>query len=221
VVPCGVDVDRFAPHGPTAFRSGRRRIVAVGRFVPRKGFDTVIEALTTVPSAELVIAGGPRPTELDTVPEICRLRKLAADLGVADRVALLGSIAREDMPALLRSADVVTCTPWYEPFGIVALEAMACGAPVVASAVGGMLDTVVHDVTGLLIPPRDPRACANAVNAILRDRRVASGFGAAGRQRACSRYSWDRIATDMLRVYDRLLPVTAPARSTARTSRSG
>lgn len=221
VVPCGVDVDRFAPHGPAAFRSGRRRIVAVGRLVPRKGFDTVIESLTTVPAAELVIVGGPRRSELDTVPETSRLRKLAADLGVADRVSLLGSLAREDMPALLRSADVVTCTPWYEPFGVVPLEAMACGAPVVASAVGGMLDTVVHDVTGLLIPPRDPRACANAVNAILRDRRAASGFGAAGRERACSRYSWDRIATDMLRVYDRLLPVAAPARSTAWASKSG
>ncbi|MGB3287558.1 glycosyltransferase, partial [Mycolicibacter algericus] len=188
VVPCGVDVDRFTPHGPTASRSGRRRIVAVGRFVPRKGFDTVIEALTTVPAAELVIVGGPERAELDTVPEACRLRKLATDLGVAERVSLYGSVAREDMPALLRSADVVTCTPWYEPFGIVPLEAMACGVPVVASAVGGMLDTVVHDLTGLLIPPKDPRACANAVTAILRDRRGAAAFGAAGRERARSRY---------------------------------
>lgn len=221
VVPCGVDVDRFLPDGPTAPRSARRRIVAVGRFVPRKGFDTVIEALTTVPAAELVIAGGPDRAELDTVPEACRLRKLAADLGVAERVSLYGSVAREDMPALLRSADVVTCTPWYEPFGIVPLEAMACGVPVVASAVGGMLDTVVHDATGLLIPPKDPRACANAVSAILRDRRAASAFGAAGRERARSRYSWDRIATDTMRVYDRLLPATAPARSAARASGSG
>ncbi|RAU99437.1 glycosyltransferase [Mycolicibacter senuensis] len=218
VVPCGVDVDRFTPHGPTAPRSGRRRILAVGRFVPRKGFDTVIEALTTVPVAELVIVGGPERAELDTVPEACRLRKLATDLGVADRVSLYGSVARDDMPALLRSADVVTCTPWYEPFGIVPLEAMACGVPVVASAVGGMLDTVVHDLTGLLIPPKDPRACANAVTAILRDRRAAAAFGTAGRERARSRYSWERVATDTLRVYDRLLPVPAPVRTAARAS---
>ncbi len=216
LVPCGVDVDRFTPHGPAAPRSGRRRIVAVGRFVPRKGFDTVIEALTTVPTAELVIAGGPDCAELDNVPEACRLRQLAADLGVADRVSLYGSVAREDMPALLRSADVVACTPWYEPFGIVPLEAMACGVPVVASAVGGMLDTVVHDVTGLMVPPKDPRACANAVNAILRDRRAAMSLGAAGRERARSRYSWDRIATDTLRVYDRLLPAVTPTRVTVR-----
>jgi glycosyltransferase involved in cell wall biosynthesis len=218
VVPCGVDVDRFAPHGPIAPRAGRRRIVAVGRFVPRKGFDTVIEALTTVPAAELVVAGGPE--DLDTVPEACRLRKLAVDLGVAERVSFCGAVAREDMPALLRSADVVTCTPWYEPFGIVPLEAMACGVPVVASAVGGMLDTVVHDVTGLLVPPKDPRACANAVNAILRDRRAASKYGAAGRERARSRYCWERVAADTLRVYDRLLPVVAPARTVARAARS-
>ncbi len=218
VVPCGVDVERFCPHGPTAAHTGRPRIVAVGRFVPRKGFDTVIEALTTVPSAELVIAGGPPRAELDTVPEACRLLKLAADLGVAERVSLYGSVARAEMPALLRSADVVACTPWYEPFGIVPLEAMACGVPVVASAVGGMLDTVVHDVTGLLIPPKEPRACANAITAILRDRRAASGFGKAGRDRARSRYSWERIATDTLRVYDRLLPAAGPGRIAARAS---
>lgn len=211
VVPCGVDTDRFSPDGPVALRSRRRRIVAIGRLVPRKGFDTVIEALTTVPSAELVIAGGPQRSALDTVPEACRLRQLAADLGVAERVSLCGSVPREHLSALLRSADVVACTPWYEPFGIVPLEAMACGVPVVASAVGGMLDTVVHDVTGLLVPPKDPRACANAINAVLRDRHAASAFGAAGRERAVLRYSQERVATDTLRVYGRLVSAAVPA----------
>ncbi|MCV7085983.1 glycosyltransferase [Mycolicibacter hiberniae] len=215
VVPCGVDVDRFTPRGPVAPRSARRRIVAVGRFVPRKGFDTLIAALPRLPGAELVIAGGPERTDLDTVPEARRLLELAADLGVAERVSLCGSVARNDMPALLRSADVVACTPWYEPFGIVPLEAMACGVPVVASSVGGMLDTVVHDKTGLLIPPKDPVACANAIGAILGNPRAAEGFGAAGRERARSRYSWDRIAGDTLRVYQRLLPAVPSARRVA------
>lgn len=221
LVPCGVDIERFSPGGPVAARSGRRRILVVGRFVPRKGFDTAITALTDVPGAELIIAGGPERSELHTVPEACRLRALAADLGVAERVSLYGSVAREDMPALLRSADVVACTPWYEPFGIVPLEAMACAVPVVASAVGGMLDTVVHDLTGLLIPPKDPRACANAINRILRDRCVASSFGAAGRERARSRYSWDRIAADTLAVYKRLLPAASRGRTGGRVLGSG
>lgn len=220
VVPCGVDPDRFSPEGSRAPRSERPRIVSVGRFVPRKGFDTVIEALPTIPGAELVIAGGPERAKLAADPEARRLQRLAAELGVAERVAFYGAVARADMPALLRSADVVACTPWYEPFGIVPLEAMACGVPVVAAAVGGMLDTVVHDVTGLLIPPKDPRACANAINAILRDAFARSGFGAAGRDRARSRYSWDRIAADTLRVYDKLLS-TGTVRRAAQASRSG
>jgi glycosyltransferase involved in cell wall biosynthesis len=117
-----------------------------------------------------------------------------------------GAVARVDMPALLRSADVVACTPWYEPFGIVALEAMACGVPVVAAAVGGMLDTVVHDVTGWLVAPRRPGEVADAINTLLHDEFLRQSLGAAGRDRARARYSWDRIAADTLRIYDRLVP---------------
>jgi glycosyltransferase involved in cell wall biosynthesis len=147
VVPCGVDLDVFTPDGPRAEKGAKHRIVSVGRFVPRKGFDVVVRAMPAISDAELVIVGGPDPAVLDADPEARRLRELAVELGVDDRVHFLGAVAREDMPSLLRSADVVACTPWYEPFGIVPLEAMACGIPVVASAVGGMLDTVVHDVT--------------------------------------------------------------------------
>lgn len=204
VVPCGVDLSRFSPDGPSAQRGRLRRIVAVGRFVPRKGFDTMVEALAGVPDAELVVAGGPDRVGLGGDPEARRLRRIAVDRGVAERVRLFGAVSRADMPALLRSADVVACTPWYEPFGMVPLEAMACGVPVVASAVGGLLDTVVHEVTGLLVPPKDPRALANAVNAVLRDPFTRAAFGAAGRDRARSRYSWDRIAAETLRVYDKL-----------------
>ena len=94
-----------------------------------------------IPKVELVIVGGPEPPNLDSDPEACRLRDLAGALGVARRVHLYGSVARADMPALLRSADVVVCSASYEPSGTVALEAMACGVPVVASGVGAMLDT--------------------------------------------------------------------------------
>lgn len=206
VVPCGVDLDLFTPDGPVAERTDLRRIVSVGRFVPRKGFDTVVRALPHMPETELVIVGGPEQAQLDSDPEARRLLRLARELGVADRVRLLGSVARGDMPAVLRSADVVACTPWYEPFGIVPLEAMACGVPVVASAVGGMLDTVVHDVTGRLVKPQRPDDVAKAVNHLMRDDFLRQSMGAAGRDRARARYSWDRIAADSQRIYDRLVP---------------
>ncbi|MGE2691072.1 glycosyltransferase [Mycolicibacterium pulveris] len=218
VVPCGVNLDLFRPEGPTVPRGDYRRIVSVGRFVPRKGFDVVVRALPFIRDTELVIVGGPDVTRLDADPEACRLRALAEELGVADRVRLYGSVAREDMPAILRSADVVACTPWYEPFGIVPLEAMACGVPVIASAVGGMLDTVVHDVTGRLVRPRRPDKVAEAVNHLFRDDFLRQSLGAAGRDRAQARYSWDRIAADTQRIYDRLVPArftqaTEPATS--------
>jgi glycosyltransferase involved in cell wall biosynthesis len=215
VVPCGVNLDRFTPDGPAAPRSRWHRVVSVGRFVPRKGFDIVVRALAMMPDTELVIVGGPDRAELHSDREARRLMELASELGVADRVQLYGSVAREDMPAILRSADVVACTPWYEPFGIVPLEAMACGVPVVASAVGGMLDTVVHDVTGRLVKPKSPAHVAAAINQLMRDDFLRQSLGAAGRDRAKARYSWDRIAGDTLRIYGRLVAAELAGTSTA------
>ncbi|WP_326547688.1 glycosyltransferase [Mycolicibacterium sp. ND9-15] len=221
VVPCGVDLDLFSPDGPVAPRSGMNRIVSVGRFVPRKGFDVVVRALPQLPDTELVIVGGPDKSRLGADPEACRLMGLATQLGVADRVRLYGSVARGDMPAVLRSADVVACTPWYEPFGIVPLEAMACGVPVVASAVGGMLDTVVHDVTGRLVKPKRPDEVAKTINDLMRDDFLRQSMGAAGRDRARARYSWDRIAADSQRIYDRLVPLRGPHAEPATSLSSG
>jgi D-inositol-3-phosphate glycosyltransferase len=204
VIPCGVDTDGFAPRGPASSKGHRHRIVAVGRLVPRKGFETMIEAMRYLPDAELVIVGGPDKSQLDSDGEAIRLQRLAARLGLADRVHLYGCVLREEMPMLLRSADVVAATPWYEPFGIVPLEAMACGVPVVASAVGGMLDTVVDGVTGRLVPPRDPRALADAIGPILWQPNVGREFGRAGRRRVCEHYTWGRVADDLAVVYDRM-----------------
>ena len=207
VVPCGVDLQKFNTEGPIAPRGERPRIIAVGKLLPRKGFDTMIRALPLIPEAEFVVVGGPEKKQIEANPEVRRLQALAADLGVADRVSFTGAVDRDDMPAMYRSADVVTCTPWYESFGIVALEAMACGVPVVASAVGGMLDTVVHDVTGRLVAPDRPRECAEAVATILRDSFLRRSLGLAGRDRACARYSWDRVADDTVRIYERLVAI--------------
>ncbi|WP_410578515.1 glycosyltransferase [Amycolatopsis sp. lyj-108] len=205
VVPCGVDLTKFTPDGERAPRTAARRIVSVGRLVPRKGFDLAIAALASLPDTELVIAGGPDSGPLTEVPEVRRLLAIADRLGVTDRVRLPGLVSREQMPALLRSADAVVCTPWYEPFGIVPLEAMACGVPVVATAVGGLTETVVDGVTGMLVPPRNPKELAGALRRLLSDISACESFGIAGADRVRARYSWDRVAADTLRAYGRVL----------------
>jgi D-inositol-3-phosphate glycosyltransferase len=206
VVPCGVDLVHFSPASAANTspvvpqRACRYRLLSVGRLVPRKGYDTTIEALAQLPDTELLIAGGADATP---EPEHDRLVAVAEQVGVADRVRLIGQVARADMPALLRSADLVVCSPWYEPFGIVPLEAMACGVPVVASAVGGMLDTVVDRVTGAHVPPRDPGALAEVVGALLDSPSRRVELSRAGLERVRSRYSWDRVAADTAAVYQR------------------
>jgi D-inositol-3-phosphate glycosyltransferase len=204
VVPCGVDLDRFSP-GPGEPRpAGRHRLVAACRLVERKGVGNAISALAGVPDAVLQIAGGPEARALGRDPEVCRLRALAREAGVEERVAFRGRVDRDAMPALLRSADVVVCVPWYEPFGIVPLEAMACGVPVVASAVGGQKDSVVHGVTGVHVPPRDPDALADALRGLLADPARRAELGAAGARRARERYGFDRIARATREVYAEL-----------------
>jgi glycosyltransferase involved in cell wall biosynthesis len=207
VVPCGVDLTLFGAEGPAAPRRRAHRIMTVGRLVPRKGVDLVIRALRAladsgVNDVELVIAGGGGDAKrLEEDPEARRLLALAADLGVADRVILEGQIPRERMPELLRSADAVVCAPWYEPFGIVPLEAMACGVPVIAAAVGGLIDTVVDGQTGLHVPPRDVDALADAIRRVIENPEDAKEFGRAGLARVHARYSWDRIAADTEKAY--------------------
>lgn len=205
VVPSGVDTEMFTPEGERQPKGARYRLVSAGRLVRRKGFDVVVRALRSLPDTELVIAGGPPRSSLVSDPEAQRLWRLANDEGVADRVHLLGQVPHRDMPALLRSADIVVCTPWYEPFGIVPLESMACGVPVVASAVGGLTDTVVDGVTGLHVPPRQLDQMVQTLRQLLLDESRRQAFGIAGADRARARYSWDRVATDMLRVYERAM----------------
>jgi glycosyltransferase involved in cell wall biosynthesis len=132
---------------------------------------------------------------------------------VAGRVRLLGGVERAALPALLRSADVVACCPWYEQFGMVAVEAMACGVPVVVSAVGGLAETVQDGVTGVHVPPRRPDRIADAMTELLDDPERRRCMGAAGVSRA-QRYGWDRIAAETLEV-GRSLVSTAPGRPAA------
>jgi glycosyltransferase involved in cell wall biosynthesis len=202
IVPCGVDLSAFSPDGPAEERrEGMRRIVCVSRLVERKGIDDVVRALPSLPSCELVIAGGGSAESLERDPVATGLRSLAASIGVADRVELRGPADRASVARLLRSADVVCCTPWYEPFGIVPLEAMACGTPVVAAAVGGLVDSVVDGVTGLHVPPRRPDRIAEAVGKIIGRPSFQRRLGRAGVERTRSRYGWPRVADATLEVY--------------------
>ncbi|MEV6661399.1 glycosyltransferase [Nocardia fluminea] len=203
VVPCGVDLEQFTPEGPMASRTAEHRIVSVGRLVPRKGFDVAITALAELPDTELVLVGGPDDGRLADDAEARRLLTLADELGVGDRVHMLGQVPRSQMAPLLRSSDVAVCTPWYEPFGITPLEAMACGVPVVAAAVGGLIDTVVDGGTGKLVPPRSPAPLAAAIRELLDAPALRQQYGAAGHDRVHTRYSWDRVAAETMRAYRR------------------
>lgn len=207
IAPCGVDLDFFGADGPADARKRRHRILSVGRLVPRKGVDLVIRALPYLREAGfddvelLIVGGGGDPSALDADPEVRRLLDLAADLGVAGHVRLEGQVPRAAMPGIFRSADAVVCAPWYEPFGIVPLEAMACGVPVVAAAVGGLQDTVVDHGTGLHVPPRDPEAIASALALLLGNKALRTRLGSAGAERARTRYSWDRVAAETEKAY--------------------
>jgi glycosyltransferase involved in cell wall biosynthesis/phosphoheptose isomerase len=219
VFPCGVDLDHFRPAGPVEPRGLEHRIVYTGRLVERKGIGNVISALEHVPGCELVIAGGPPAAELGTDVEARRLRALAEHHGVTERVHLRGRVERGDLPALLRSADALVTVPWYEPFGITPLEAMACGIPVVASAVGGMIDTVVDGVTGHHVPPRDPQRLAAVLRELLADPELRRRQGRAGVRRTRQLYDWDRVALSTLDVYEELVAHRGRGRRGGRFSR--
>jgi glycosyltransferase involved in cell wall biosynthesis/phosphoheptose isomerase len=217
VIPCGVDLSLFRPDGPRARRrAGMQRLLTVGRLVERKGIGNVVSALPALPGVELVVAGGPERERLACDPEARRLRDLAEAEGVADRVRLLGRVEHDQVPALMRSADAVVSVPWYEPFGITPVEAMACGVPIVASAVGGMIDTVLDGVTGVQVAPRDPERLAEALAGLLGDPERRAAYGRAGVERAKRFYDWERIGTSTLAVYEKL----ARARRAA-SARSG
>jgi D-inositol-3-phosphate glycosyltransferase len=215
VIPCGIDAGRFAPEGPAEPRPGSRvRFVSVGRLVPRKGVDDAIRALAAVPGAELVVVGGPPAHGLHRDPEVARLRAVAREAGVTDRVDLRGRLPHDAVATVLRSADAAVCAPWYEPFGIVPVEAMACGVPVVGTAVGGLLDTVVDGVTGMLVPPRTPELLAAAMHTMASDPRRRRSMGAAASARSRAFYDWRLVASRTRDVYAALASA-APATVTA------
>jgi glycosyltransferase involved in cell wall biosynthesis len=214
VIPCGVDTTAFRPvpdRARNATAEDGPSLLFLGRLVERKGIGNVLEALAQLPGVRLSVAGGPARGELERDPDVRRLRLLADRFGVADRVTFLGAVSRADVPGVMAAADIVVAVPWYEPFGIVPVEAMACGRPVVGSAVGGLLDTVVPGVTGELVPPRRPDLLAPVLRDLLADPDRRTAYGRAGRRRAVRHYQWSRVAAATERVYAAVADTTLAA----------
>jgi glycosyltransferase involved in cell wall biosynthesis len=203
LIPRGVDTGTFSPEGPVASRGSRPRLLCVAPLAPSQGVDVAVRALADIPEAELVIAGGPEHAKLRGDKAYRALLRLASDLNVRDRVIFHGSVSDDDLPALLRSADLLVDAPTGEPFATVALEAMACGTPVVASAIGSHLDTIIDGTTGLLVPPARPGLIAQRIRTLLASPMLLEGFGIAAVDRARARYSWDRIGQETLAIYER------------------
>ena len=207
IVPPGVDHEVFAPGDRAEARRAlglgleddRPVLLFVGRIQPLKGADVAVRTLAALPGdAVLVIVGGPSGPE--GAAEMRRVRALVAELGLAERVRFVAPQPHEELPMYYRAADVCLVPSRSESFGLVALEAAACGTPVVAAAVGGLCTLVDHGVTGFLVEGRDPAGYAERVLHLLANPAVASGMGAAAAT-AAQRYSWSITAARLRRLY--------------------
>ncbi len=206
-IPCGIDLELFQPRD----RAESRRelgldpaapiLLWVGRLEKLKGVDILIEALSQVevPGAQLLIVGGD-----DHAAELKQeLVEQAAAAGLADRVRFEGAVPHDALPAYYSAADVCVMPSYYESFGLAAVEAMACGTPVVASRVGGLISTVTDGVTGYLIPWRCPEPFAEKLEVLLRNPELRANFSRAARA-SVQKYRWSTVALAMTRLYDRL-----------------
>jgi len=213
IAPCG-----FAPDElwPVPMREARTRlgldphrfiVLQLGRMVPRKGVDTVIQGVSMLRhrhgvDAQLLVVGG---GDGDDGLELARLRSLATDLGIGAHVRFDGRQPRHLLRDYYSAADVFASTPWYEPFGITPVEAMACARPVVGSEVGGIKSTVSDGHTGFLVPSRDPAALAERLARLQRHPGLARAMGEAGRRRACEHYTWHQVAGRLSAIYAEVL----------------
>jgi len=217
IAPCGFDpaelwpVPRAAARAQLGLPPGRFTVLQLGRMVPRKGVDTVIQGLALLRErhgvdAELLVAGGGQ-AGLDAAsdPELARLGTLAQQLGIGGQVRFVGQQPRAALRLWYGAADVFVTTPWYEPFGITPVEAMACARPVIGSEVGGIKSTVVDGLTGFLIPSRDPRALAERLAQLHADPALALRMGEAGLRRAYRHYTWRAVAQQAAAVYAAVL----------------
>jgi len=222
VIPCGTDLETFR----TLPKNDARRILGfdpaenivlyVGRFDPRKGIETLVRAFAQLNQEEpgtngrtlhpmrLVIVGGSDPNRPDG-EERQRISQLVSDLGIAHQTDFVGQVGHDRLPLYYTSADVCVVPSHYEPFGLVAIEAMACGTPVVASDVDGLKFTVVPEETGLLVPPRNVEGFASAIRRILQDDLWARKLRRQAPVRVQENFSWTSVAAQLSHLYRRLL----------------
>lgn len=198
VIPLGVDLGMFTPRPQAEARArlgldpARRFVLAVGRIEPLKGLDILIRAVgglqARVPVGLLIIGGDGR-----AALEVARLESIAAEVGAGAAVRFLGPKPHDTLADWYAAADVVAVPSFYESFGLVAVEAMACGTPVVASRVGGLASTVVDGRTGYLVPWRCPEPFAERIELLLRNEPLRLALGAAGVERMRA-YDWSVVA---------------------------
>lgn len=207
VVPCGVDTDQFRPGDREAARrrigleSDEPVVLYVGRIERLKGIDVLVRAASQVESCyQLVILGG----DAKDAERKRGLMKLARDLGVCQRIHFLDAVPHEELPLYYSAADICVVPSYYESFGLVAVEAMACGVPVIASRVGGLKDTVQDGRTGYLVPWRCPEPFAEKLELLLSNDSLRRSMGAEAREFA-RRYDWPEVAAGVEAVYHELV----------------
>ncbi|MEJ2559118.1 MAG: glycosyltransferase, partial [Anaerolineae bacterium] len=216
IVPAGVDLNLFRPISRAEAKARihipphQRMILFVGRIQPLKGIDTLIRAMKQVISRypELkddlcvsIIGGDPNPDSELEQAELERLRQLRADLGIGDLVTFLGAKDQDTLVYYYAAAEMVVMPSHYESFGMVALESMACGTPVIGSDVGGLSFSIEDGFNGFLVPGRDPTALADKIALLLKHPGLRDHLGEQA-IRWAERYAWPHIADEILDVYE-------------------
>jgi glycosyltransferase involved in cell wall biosynthesis len=224
IILCGFDPREFWPIGKTIARDAlgldpeRPVILQLGRMVPRKGVETVIRGLGRLVrehgiAAQLLIVGGESDDADPAVtPEIGRLRRIATEEGLGDEVIFVGRRGRDALKYYYSAADLFVTTPWYEPFGITPVEAMACGTPVIGSNVGGIKFTVRDGENGYLVPPKDPDALAERIAHLYSNPKLLSVLGRQAIRRANDLFTWQRVTGALGDLYEEVFSACQPQR---------
>ena len=214
VIPCGVNLDRFRPLDQAAARATLglpaedQIVLFVGRLEPLKGVELLIDAVAELEDSAptLLIVGG----DQRAAPYVAKLRAQAGAAGIGDRTRFVGAVAQDALPVYYSAADLCVVPSFYESFGLVALEAMACGTPVVASRVGGLAGTVRDGESGFLIPWRCPQPFADKIDLLLTNEELRRSLGAAARERA-QRFRWSAVAAELAALYAEVVEERAAA----------